>query len=126
MRIRVYSRGDVSPQAQWKKDPQSNQWILVADQGVRMIVDGLSPPEGNIPGLGREPIRLDISTDRLVYWTTSANQPDLTGQAAQDENQPREVYLEGNVVFLQGDRVIRRTPCTTTCGTTSAQCSRPT
>jgi hypothetical protein len=105
-RIRVFSRGDVPPQAQWRQDPQTNQWILVADQGVTIIIDGFSVPNGSIPGVSRGPTRLDISTDRLVLWTTSRNQPDISGQTPHDENQPMELYLEGNVVFLEGNRQI--------------------
>ena len=70
-RIRVFSRGDVPPQAQWKHDPQTNQWILVADQGVTIIIDNFNVSNASIPGVPRGPTRLDISTDRLVLWRTS-------------------------------------------------------
>ncbi len=94
-RIRVFPRSNVPVQAQWFPDPNSNQWIAVIDSGVNLIVDGLEQ-FGSI----------DVSTDRLVIWTNSLQEPDLTGQTAQDEKVPLEIYMEGNIVFRQGDRVI--------------------
>ena len=94
-RVRVFPRGDVPVQAQWFPDPQTNQWIAVVDQGVNLIVDGLK-------GFGS----IDVSTDRLVIWTTGSREPDLTGQIAQDQRTPMEIYMEGNIVFRQGERVI--------------------
>jgi hypothetical protein len=94
-RIRVFPRGDVPVQAQWFPDPQTRQWVAVIDSGVNMIVDGL-------PGIGA----IDVSTDRLVIWTNSDRVPDLTGQASQSQDVPLEVYMEGNIVFRQGDRII--------------------
>ncbi len=107
-RVRVFPRGDVPPQFQWKKDPQGNEWIAVIDQGVTMVVNGLTISNTNLPGVARGPMTLDVSTDRLVLWTTSQSQPDLSvsGAMPQDQNQPLEIYMEGNVVFRQGDRTI--------------------
>ncbi len=94
-RIRVFPRGDVPVQAQWFPDPVTQQWIAVIDSGVNLIVDGLDQ-------FGA----IDVSTDRLVIWTRSGDEPDLTGQTLQDENIPLEIYMEGNIVFRQGQRVI--------------------
>ena len=94
-RVRVFPRGDVPVQAQWFPDPRTNQWIAVVDQGVNLIVDGLK-------GFGS----IDVSTDRLVIWTTGSREPDLSGQVAQDDRTPMEIYMEGNIVFRQGERVI--------------------
>jgi hypothetical protein len=97
-RIRVFARSDVPVQFQWfQSDPRSNQWIAVIDSGVNVIVDGLSGETGT----------LDISTDRLVIWTTGLQEPDLTGRTLQDQRVPLEFYMEGNIVFLQGERTIR-------------------
>jgi len=94
-RIRVFPRSDVPVQAQWFPDPAGNQWIAVIDSGVNLIVDGL-PEFGSI----------DVVTDRLVIWTNGFDEPDLTGQRAQEDQIPLEIYMEGNVVFRQGERVI--------------------
>ena len=94
-RIRVFPRGDVAVQAQWFPDPRANKWIAVIDQGVNLIVNGL-------PGFGA----IDVSTDRLVIWTSGTQEPDLTGRTPQDQRVPMEIYMEGNIVFRQGQRVI--------------------
>jgi hypothetical protein len=94
-RVRVLPRGDVPVQAAWFPGPLPNQWIAVLDSGVNLIVDGLK-------GFSS----IDVSTDRLVIWTESRGQPDLTAPALQDEQAPLEFYLEGNVVFRQGERVV--------------------
>ena len=84
-------------QFQWfQSGPNSNQWIAVIDSGVNVIVDGLSGDSGT----------MDISTDRLVIWTTGVQEPDLTGRTIQDQRVPMEFYMEGNIVFRQGERVI--------------------
>ena len=99
-------RGDVPMQAQWQQDPQTNQAIAVINQGVTMVIEGLAAGKGNVPGVGGGPLTLDLSTDRLVIWTVASQQPDINAPLSQDENQPLEVYMEGNVVFRQGDRII--------------------
>ena len=94
-RIRVFPRSDVAVQAQWYPDPNSRQWIAVIDSGVNVIVDGLAGFK-----------TVDISTDRLVIWTTGQQEPDLTGRTMQNQSTPLEFYMEGNVIFREGDRII--------------------
>ena len=105
-RIRVFARGDVPMHGQWQQDPQTNQAVAVIDQGVTMVIEGLTARKGNVPGMGGGPLTIDLSTDRLVIWTVAQQQPDINAPLAQDENQPLEIYMEGNVVFRQGDRII--------------------
>ena len=94
-RIRVFARSDVPVQAQWFPDPNSRQWIAVIDSGVNVVVDGLHGFK-----------TVDVSTDRLVIWTAGVQEPDLTGRTQQDQATPLEFYMEGNIVFREGDRVI--------------------
>jgi hypothetical protein len=95
-RIRAFSRSGVSSiQFQWSFDPNTNQWVGVFDSGVVLIVDGLAD-------LGS----IDVSTDRMVIWTTGAQEPDLRGGALQSPDVPLEIYMEGNIVFKQGSRDI--------------------
>jgi hypothetical protein len=113
-RIRVFARGDVPMQAQWQPDPRTNQEILVVNQGVNIIVDGLTLKKG-VAGLGAGPFTVDVTTDRLVVWTTPKRQKepgappqmDVNAPVTQDEDQPLELYMEGNVEFREGQRIIR-------------------
>ncbi len=94
-RIRLFSRSDVRIRARWFPDPDTNVGIAVIDAGVNLIID-------NLQGYGT----LDISADRVVIWTTAEQEPGLRGETVQDDQTPLEVYMEGNVVFRQGERVI--------------------
>ena len=94
-RVRVYSRSNVPFNFRWERDPRTNQWIALVDLGVNLIVD-------SVADLGS----IDVSTDRLVIWTTGVEELDLSGEGLQAEDLPLEIYMEGNIVFRQGDRVI--------------------
>lgn len=94
-RIRIQRRSSVGVQAQWFPVPERNEWVAVISGGVNLLVEGL-------PDLGT----IDVSTDRLVIWTAGTEAPDLSGDALQRADTPLEIYMEGNIVFRQGDRVI--------------------
>ncbi len=95
-RLRAFSRTSVKVQVKWMQNPNNAQeWIGVITPGVNLIVDG-------VDGAGT----LDISTDRMVVWTTGREAPDLNGDQAQGADRPLEFYMEGNIVFREGDRVI--------------------
>ena len=94
-RIRVFPRTSVPVQARWFPDPATNEQIAVIDSGVNILIDGLGE-------LGS----VDVATDRLVIWTSGVEAPDLSGGAVQGRETPLEIYLEGHIVFRQGDRVI--------------------
>ncbi len=82
-------------------DLGGNRWMAVIDSGVNVIVD----TSANVPGIG-EVGTIDISADRLVIWTAGSQEPDLNGQTSQDQRTPLEFYMEGNIVFRQGQRTI--------------------
>lgn len=95
-RLRAFPRSAVKVQAQWFPNAAGDEWIAVINSGVNLIIDGLE-------GMGS----LDIATDRMVIWTKSNKEPDLSGQTLQGNETPLEIYMEGNIVFRQGERVIQ-------------------
>lgn len=108
-RIRVFPRSDVRAQINWYPDRQTNQWVGVITSGVNLLVEGLAAPDRpGTPALLRsaESGTIDVSTDRMVLWTNGLEEPDLGGNRPQSNNVPLEIYMEGNIVFRQGDRVI--------------------
>ena len=111
-RIRVYTRSEVGVQFEWRRDPRSNRWIAVIEQGVNLIVEGLQEVESVAAGLsqiGAPPSELsliDISTDRLVIWTSGIEEPDLSGERPLPDDVPLEIYMEGDIVFREGERVV--------------------
>jgi len=94
-RIRVFPRTSAGIQAETFPSPDGRERIAVIDSGVNILIEGVG-----------EYGKLDISTDRVVLWTSAVNLPDLSGAAAQAADTPLELYLEGNIIFRQGDRVI--------------------
>ncbi|MBN1393700.1 MAG: hypothetical protein JW959_01530 [Pirellulales bacterium] len=101
-RVRVFPRSNVPVQVKWFPDPSGTQWIGVIHSGVNVIVD----TEVSVPVIG-EVGTIDFSTDRLVIWTAGEQAPPDIGEARQVERVPLEFYMEGNIVFRQGERVIQ-------------------
>ncbi|MFM7412632.1 MAG: hypothetical protein ACKO6E_05435, partial [Planctomycetota bacterium] len=94
-RLRAFPRSSVPLAIKWLPSPSGSEWIAVITSGVNLVIDGVDPAGP-----------LDISADRLVIWTQGSAQPDLGGAAAQSADVPLELYMEGNVVFRQGQRVV--------------------
>jgi len=94
-RLRAFPRSSVPLNIRWFPSPAGNEWVAVITSGVNLVVDGVDPAGP-----------LDISADRLVIWTRGQAQPSLDGNAAQAPDVPLELYMEGNVVFRQGQRVV--------------------
>jgi len=94
-RIRAFQRSSVPVQAEWFRDQVTGEQVAIIKSGVTLLIEGIEQ-------LGA----VDISADRMVIWSTSAAEPDLTGQALQSDDIPLEIYMEGNIVFRQGDRKI--------------------
>ena len=94
-RLRAFPRSSVPLSIRWFPSPTGGEWVGVITSGVNLVVDGVDPAGP-----------LDIAADRVVLWTRSGTQPELDGNAAQTADTPLELYLEGNVVFRQGQRVV--------------------
>ncbi|RLS60982.1 MAG: hypothetical protein DWH94_01625 [Planctomycetota bacterium] len=97
-RLRAFPRSSVPLNIRWFPSPVGGEWVAVVTSGVNLVVDGVDPAGP-----------LDISADRLVIWTRGASQPDLEGNSGQAADAPLELYMEGNVVFRQAQRVIEST-----------------
>ncbi len=100
-RIRAFPRSDVPVQIQWSTNPQGTESVAVVQSGVNVIIDGLPMPRGEGPG------SVDLSADRVVMWTAGVQQNGPANQTLQSDDTPLEIYMEGNVVFRQGNRIIQ-------------------
>jgi hypothetical protein len=94
-RIRVFPRSSVRWQARSFPSEDGRERIVVIDSGVNIVID-------QVAGFDT----IDISTDRLVIWTSADQPPEFRGESTQADETPLEFYLEGNIVFRQQDRVI--------------------
>ena len=103
-RIVLRSRSNVRMQGKVFPSANGQETIALITSGVNVVVDGIQ----NLRGLATD--KIDIETDRIVIWTSRLDALDLSGQSSgeklQTKDTPLEFYLEGNIVFREGDRVI--------------------
>lgn len=101
-RVRVLQRSDIGYQIKTLQSPGGEN-IVVVSGGVNVIIEGL-----NVEGLPASfgPLgTVDIETDRAVIWTGALPGTDMN-QVTQQNDAPLEIYMEGNIIFRQGDRVV--------------------
>ena len=94
-RLRAFPRSSMPLNVQWYPSPGGGEWVAVITSGVNLVIDGVDPAGP-----------LDLSADRLVIWTQSGSQPSLDGSTGQAADVPMEIYMEGNVIFRQAQRVV--------------------
>jgi hypothetical protein len=94
-RLRAFPRSSMPLNVQWYPSPGGGEWVAVITSGVNLVIDGVDPAGP-----------LDLSADRLVIWTQANEQPSLDGSTGQAANAPMEIYMEGNVIFRQAQRVV--------------------
>lgn len=103
-RLIVRSRSNIRMQGRGYTSPDGTESIQVVTSGVKVIVEGIE----NVPGLSDD--KIDVETDRIVIWTAPFDAFDWTGQSSGEKVQPKdaplEFYMEGNIVFREGERVI--------------------
>jgi hypothetical protein len=99
--VQIFPRAEgLGPNAESLTTPQGEN-VAIITGGVNLVIQGLSVeglPESFGP-LGD----LDIETDRAVIWGIDING---LGGASQQADMPLEIYMEGNIVFRQGDRTV--------------------
>ena len=95
-RVVIEGRGSRGFSPHYFTDAERNERIVVSTTGVIVRIDGIDQ-------LGS--VRIDC--DRVVTWVPNvAPGSPAFNQAIQSGEGPLEFYLEGNIVFRQGDRVI--------------------
>ena len=97
-RFRIFQRGDLPFQLESFRTGRGEEQVFIITQGVNLVVEGATPTEFGEEGT------LDLMADRVVIWSTGGL--DLQGQTPTDGQRPVELYLEGNIVFRQGERVV--------------------
>ena len=94
-RLRIDRRSSTFFEIDVDQHTREGEKVGVITGGVIIVVEGLDT-------LGK----VEIETDRMVVWAGNADVGALLTGAVQQEDTPIEFYMEGNVVFRQGDRVI--------------------
>ena len=93
-RITLTPRYDSGANTSWKHYPETNQSVAVVTGGITVVIES-----------GDSPDTLEISTDKLVIWTSGTQPLDLNGKQPYSADQPIEFYMEGNIVFKHGNRL---------------------
>ncbi len=102
-RISIDRRSEgVDPNLEFIQTP-AGETVLLLTGGVNVIVQGLSVED--LPNEFGPLGDLDIETDRAVIWTSGVDPRNPT-QLTQQGDLPLEIYMEGNIVFRQGDRTV--------------------
>lgn len=97
--LQVISRSNSPLQVKSYPGRVVDEQVVAISGGVRLIVSGIQ----NVEGLESDTVSLEA--DRVVVWTNSrAGAP--TGESTQAVDGQWEVYLEGNIIFREGDRLI--------------------
>ncbi|MCH2130302.1 MAG: organic solvent tolerance protein OstA [Pirellulaceae bacterium] len=103
--IGVFQRYSVKPQIESYVSENTGERVVVYDRGIRIIISDIR----GLPGTARQWNSLEtveLAADRVVVWTKEQFLTTL-GNMKQPENIPLEIYMEGNLVFREGERVIR-------------------
>ncbi|MEX0820454.1 MAG: organic solvent tolerance protein OstA [Pirellulaceae bacterium] len=97
--LQVRSRSSVPIQLKSFPGRTPDEQIVAWSGGVRVIVSGIQ----NVEGLESDTISLEA--DRVVQWTNAG--AGLTPGVTQEVADSRwEFYLEGNIIFREGNRLI--------------------
>ncbi len=99
-RVQIFPRGNTPIQLQTRPGATPDRQIYIVTQGVRAVIEGLEG--GPVGELGK----VILEADRVVVWGPSLGSLLRNRQANTPRDFPLEFYLEGNVVFRQGDRVV--------------------
>jgi hypothetical protein len=104
-RMTTFPRSDSPSEIEWRSLANGENAAVISG-GIRVLIEGL--PSSNVPGALGLMGTIDISTDRAVIWASGI---DATGSsqdssAFQSHDAPLEIYMEGNIEFRQGDRIV--------------------
>ena len=96
-RVRIFPRSGGRWNFRTFIDETQNERVVVVNSGVQLNIEGLDQ-------LGS----VTLETDRIVIWlpNSGAGGGGDFSQMFQSGDGPMEIYMEGNIVFRQGDRVI--------------------
>lgn len=109
-KLQIFSRSDIGYHIETLASPQGEK-VVALSGGVNIVIQGLAVP--NVPATLGPLGDIDIEADRVVIWGLDSGTGGLGQPSAQpvtqQSDQPLEIYMEGNIVFRQGDRTVYAT-----------------
>lgn len=96
-RVRIFPRSSVPFQADSLKLENTTppEQVTILTGGINLLIEG-------VDSYGV----IDMSADRMVIWTRVRENDELETDTIQTRDEPFQVYLEGNIVLRQGQRVV--------------------
>jgi len=85
------------------QDTTPAERVTVIRGGVILLIEGVQADEFGELGT------IDLAADRIVLWTLDDGTGSFEEVQEQSRDTPFQVYLEGNIVIRQGQRVVRAT-----------------
>lgn len=86
----------------WTPSPERGETIGQITGGFKLVVSGVQVMQGD--GTVMDFGTVSLEADNAVVWMRGTEPLTLMGQSTPDR--PLELYLDGNIVFHQGNRVI--------------------
>ena len=102
--VQFDQRSTTPMEVSWENDPATGRGTALITNGFTIILKGIT-----VDGVGKTLMTgdaVDISADRGVIWTENMSDLLSRSQRIQDKDLDLEIYLEGNIVFREGDRTI--------------------
>lgn len=100
--IEFSGRNGGRPSLRSFQSPNSNEQVWIFDQGMKVVLR--SDEFQQLPGTLGQTQQVVLMADRAVAWTNSLSE--LMQGGSQLDGKRWEFYLEGNIVFTTGDRVV--------------------
>lgn len=109
-RIGFFQRNDVPLEVRFSYDQQTKKSVAIFDKGVTLLIDGAEKALTQLDSLNElkslQIGTIDISADRLVLWSDSDLSNIRQDRSLDLTKTHIELYLEGNIIFRQGDQEI--------------------
>ncbi len=104
--VTVEPRSNIGFRARSVPSPNQNEQVTIVDWGVKITIEGRLPVDGGAASVVGDIDRIVILCDRLVVWSPTIGQLRMNDPTLQRGESPLEFYMEGNIVFAQGERRI--------------------
>lgn len=101
-RVRIFPRSSQSFNVDSRQSDNTipPEQITILNGGIQVLIDGITTPNFEVG-------TIDLSADRVVIWTDPVGGDGFRQEMLQTRDSQMQIYLEGNIVILQGNRKIR-------------------
>lgn len=99
-RFRILSRHDYDHNISFQKIGNDDRYQAIINSGVTIMIEGITSDDKKISDV------IDVSADRAVIWASGLKDQLSGKETIQAENLDLELFLDGDIIFREGQRVI--------------------